>query len=199
MQDQDANLWWTASSSFCFRESDTGPVSRVSHYLMASNHLTYTSLVCFCESGIISRHRIILASRFTVFVSLRQLRLFSASQTWTVWHKATAYSRITSRSFSAGFLDCPWVEIFRIIYNFTNALVNRRGNIFVLFSLGNGCVSCYATQLMRHVKVTIRSIFDTLIFHEKNIKKSHRARFIYFFDHVTQWPTWWNAKSQWPG
>ena len=65
---------------------------------------TFASLV-----RAISRHRIILDSpRFSAFESLVQLWHFPISQNWTVWRKASAQSRVTSYSSSAGLLHSPF-------------------------------------------------------------------------------------------
>ena len=78
-QGWDTNLQWTTSSSFCFRETDTGPPQNIElvfprlftfaslaqdHleitndlrfysilYFRMSAHLSFSSLVCFRESG----------------------------------------------------------------------------------------------------------------------------------------------------
>ena len=84
-------------------------------HLKATNRLCFLSLLCFHESGIISRYRIILVSpHFSSFTSLVQIiplhriilifthlstfiRLFSTSQHRTAWRKASSQSDIRLR------------------------------------------------------------------------------------------------------
>ena len=77
-----------------------------------SQGIEYLSFPCFsilrvsCRT--ISRQRIILVSiRFSTFASLIQFRLFSASQPWVFWHKASVQSDVTSSNFSTGILHSP--------------------------------------------------------------------------------------------
>ena len=69
-----------------------------------------------------SRHQIVLVStHFSTFMSFIQLRLFSTSQTWAIWCKASTQSGITSSSSSACLFHSPWFEIFPSLYNFPAA------------------------------------------------------------------------------
>ena len=67
----------------------------------------------------ISRHRIILDSlRFSPFAGLVQMKFFSTSQLWAVWHKFSAQSDVMSSSSSLGLFrsprsKSPLVYIFR--------------------------------------------------------------------------------------
>ena len=55
-----------------------------------------------------SRHRVILVClRSSTFASLVQVRLFSTSQPWAVWRKASTQSGVKSSSTSASLLGTP--------------------------------------------------------------------------------------------
>ena len=119
--------------------------SLVQNHLKALKYLRFSLLLYFCESGIISRHWIILVSpHFSTFVSLIQghfkapnhlsfysllyfresstaQAFLSLSQPWPVWYKASTQSGITPSCPSAGFLCSPWVKIFPGLYNFPDA------------------------------------------------------------------------------
>ena len=117
--------------------------------LKTLNHLSITSLLYFCESGIgpfqeselsstrcstftilvraIPKQWMILDShRFSAFPSLVQFRLFSTSQLWAVRHKANAGSSVTSFNSSVSLfpsqLVSSGVEIFPGLYHFPDTL-----------------------------------------------------------------------------
>ena len=112
-------VWlFSESSVFLLRSTFT---RLVQGHIKASNHLTFSPLLCFRVSGIISNYQIVLvSSRFSTFASLVQLRHLS-SLNRTVWDKASAQSGVTSRSSPVGLSRSPWVSIFPGLYNFPNA------------------------------------------------------------------------------
>ena len=79
-----------------------------------------------------SRYRIsLVSSRFSTFMCLIQLKIFSTSQPWEVWHKASTLSSVKSINFCAGLLRSPLVfagvEMSSVLYNFPGAHANPRG------------------------------------------------------------------------
>ena len=150
------------------------------------DHITFSfhSLLYFHKSGIISRHLIILnITRFSDFMSILQLMLFSTAQLWIVWHKASTQSGVMSCD-CCWLLHSPLVENLQWFYNFLDAhailivalpsCMPRKQFIWhfchVLFTLSNRCTSCYALpqnwlpssmppmQFMPHVQVNIQQL-----------------------------------------
>ena len=100
-----SSFFWDAT---CFRLNG-------SHFHIKGHIIfSFYSLPCFHKFGIVLRYLIILISiHFSAFASFLLLRLFSTSQTLTVWHKASAQSGVMPSSSSANFSSShPGLKIF---------------------------------------------------------------------------------------
>ena len=93
-------------------------VRLVQGHRKALNHFSFTSLLSFRKSCIISRHRIIFVSiRFLTFTSFQQHRSIFTSQPSAVLCKASAQTDVSSNS-SARLS----AKIFPSLYNFPDVL-----------------------------------------------------------------------------
>ena len=122
-------------------------------HLKASNHLSFSSPLYFCESGTgpsISRYQIILVSpRFSTFVSLIYLRLFSTAQPWVVWCNAKAHSNVTSYSclplvflISAGYIIFQMPTQILVVISHPSYhlhVAHRHATFYVAFLLRDTC------------------------------------------------------------
>ena len=85
-------------------------------WLFGSSMNRFLFVLHFCET--FSRHGIILvSSRFSAFVSLVDLRLFSTSQHWAVWCKAKAKSDMMSSTCLSVRRLCLWPPFLSRWYN----------------------------------------------------------------------------------
>ena len=106
------------------------------------------------------------------FASLVKLSLFSTSQLWAVWCKASGQSSVTSRSSAAlirlpSYLvyiifrtptqsssshllptRCMWTHLLSSMLSAQFKRYFRWGKTRVMFTVGNRCISCYATLTM---------------------------------------------------
>ena len=80
-------------------------------HLKTLNHLSFSPLLYFHESGI-QPSQSTKSSHFLTFASFVQLRLFSVSQPWAIWCKASAQSDVMSSSSFVGLRHSFRVKIF---------------------------------------------------------------------------------------
>ena len=88
-------------------------------YLKASNHFSFSSLLCFREFGIISSH--LNFSRFSSSTSLVRIRLYTNPQSRAVWFKASSQSSVKSCRSCASLLRSLGIKIFSGLHNFPEA------------------------------------------------------------------------------